>query len=304
MKLHLDRPWRTALLSALIAWLVCITAGWAYVHYLQSSRQQLARTLAQSFSLRVAQRLHETVSPVYMLASMVKQNQGNVPDFDKVAPDLLQEFPLARALELAPAGVVRQVYPLRGNEAIIGHDLLKDRGRNKEAHVALVKRQLMVAGPFELIQGGLGAVARYPVFMPDGQGKNSFWGFAIVLIHVHELLANAGEMEFERKGFDYQLCRVTLDVEGEGCKSFYRSAESELQQPLVVPIDLPNNQWRLSVAPSGGWVSPGEWIGLAVAILISGLLVGGTLLLRLSQREAEKEDGKDDTQGMAGSGAP
>lgn len=300
MKLHLDRPWRTALLSALIAWLVCTAVAWGYVHYLTSSRQQIGRTLAQGFSLRIAQRLHETVSPVYMLASMVRQNQGAIPDFDKVAPDLLHEFPLARALELAPAGVVRQVYPLRGNEAIIGHDLLKDRGRNKEAHVALVKRQLMVAGPFELIQGGLGAVARYPVFMPDAQGKSNFWGFSIVLIHVHELLANAGEMEFERKGFDYQLCRVTLDVEGEGCKSFYRSSETELKQPLVVPIDLPNNQWQLSVAPTGGWVSVGEAVGLTLAALFGGLLVGVLQFLRLRQKAEEEADAK----GMAGSGAP
>lgn len=289
MKGSLGRPWSAAIAVSLLALLVLSGLGWGYIHYLKSSKQQIGRSLAQGFALRISQRTNESVSPVYMLASLVKQNMGKIPDFEKVAPDLIQEFPLARALELAPAGVVRQVYPLHGNEGIIGHDLLKDRERNREAHIALAKRQMMLAGPFELIQGGLGAVARYPVFLPGPQGKSTFWGFAIVLLHVNELLVTAGRLELERKGFDFQICRVMRDVEGEGCKIFARSAESELSDPLTVMIELPNNQWQLSVAPVDGWVSRGEWLAVILFVLGGALLAGVLQFIRVSQQRGTAE---------------
>ncbi len=56
---------------------------------------------------------------------------------------------------LAPNGVVTQIYPLAGNEAAIGHDLLNDPRRRTEARAAIESRKLTLAGPFRLIQGGI-----------------------------------------------------------------------------------------------------------------------------------------------------
>ncbi|RIX49686.1 MAG: hypothetical protein D3M94_01445 [Rhodocyclales bacterium GT-UBC] len=274
MKWQFDRACRQGMLAGLLTAL-CLAAGAAiFLHAERDQKEIEARAAAEAFASRITQRTYETVSPVYMLASMVKLNRGEIPEFDQVASDLLQEFPLARALELAPAGVVRQVYPLRGNEAVLGHDLLKDRGRNREAHLAVFRRQMMVAGPFELIQGGLGAVARYPVFLMGDQGKASFWGFAIVLFHVKELLTSAGSMEIERKGYAYQICRVMPDADGGECKVFAQSSAAELCAPLGVTVDLPNNTWRLSVAPLAGWIDQGHWLAAIAIVVLGGLAAG------------------------------
>jgi len=291
MKLNLERPWFAAMATTLIALAVFSCVGWAYIHYLKSSKQQIGHSLAQSFALRISQRTNEAVSPVYMLASMVKQSPGNIPDLEKAASGLIDKFPLVRTLELAPAGIVRQVFPLHGNEAIIGHDLLKDKGRNREAHIALTKRQMVLAGPYDLIQGGLGAIARYPVFLLGSQGKDTFWGFTIVVVHVNELLISAGQMELERNGYGFQLCRVMRDAEEDNCKVFVRTPETEMQDPLVVMVELPNNQWQLSVAPTAGWVSRGEWIA-TIAFTIGGALLAGLLqFLRLKQLRLEAPGG-------------
>lgn len=274
MKCKPDRAIRAGVLTALITLVFLGIVAAIYLHTLRDGHEQQARAMAEGFASRITQRTYETVSPVYMLAATVKLNRGEVPDFDQFASDLLQEFPLARAIELAPAGVVRQVYPLRGNEAVLGHDLLKDRGRNREAHIAVVRRQMMVAGPFELIQGGLGAVARYPVFLPGEKGKATFWGFAIVLIHVQELLANAGVMDLERKGFVYEICRVQPEPEMGDCKVFARPVDGSLIDPVTVSVDLPNNSWRLSVAPASGWISLSQWLAV-IAVVMLGTLVAG-----------------------------
>jgi len=285
MTWKIDRAWRCGLLTALVAALVFGACGATYLHYQKASKQKIVRGLAASFAMRIAQRTHEAIAPAYILAALIRQSQGHLPEFNQLAADLLQEFPLAHALELAPAGVVRQVYPLRGNEAIVGHDLLKDRTRNKEAHMAVIKRQLMIAGPFELIQGGLGAVARYPVFTQEAQGKPAFWGFVIALIHIDELLSNAGEMELERKGLNYRICKLPSEAEPQAgaCVEPARVGRGAIVDPLMVTIGLPNAQWQLSVAPEPGWISVGEWL-VVFMFTISGALLAGLTSFTLLRR--------------------
>lgn len=276
---------RTAVIVSLLGCLVFGGLGWSYLQNLMEVRQHAASVLGQSFALRVVERFHETVGPVFMLASLVQRSSDGVSNFDAAAAELIYEFPLIRALELAPGGVVTMVYPLSGNESILGHDLLKDRERNKEAHAALVKRQMTLAGPFELKQGGLGAVARYPIFVRGAKGKSSFWGFSIAVINVPELLAIAGEMELERAGYDYSLCRVPP---GENqCKAFARHGKEVSDESVVVRIGLPNNNWLLSLVPSAGWISPFERMLVVGLVLIAALAAGAAqflLLVRASER--------------------
>lgn len=270
---------RTAAVVTLLGLIVFGGLGWSYLLNLKEVRQHAAGVLGQSFALRVVERFHETVGPVFMLATLAQRSPGGVSNFDVAAAELIYEFPLIRALELAPGGVVTTVYPLSGNEAIIGHDLLKDRERNKEAHTALVKRQMTLAGPFELKQGGLGAVARYPIFVRDVKGKSSFWGFSIAVINVPELLAIAGEMELERAGYDYSLCRVPP---GESqCKDFARQGKAVTDDSVVVRIGLPNNNWLLSLVPSTGWISPFERMLVLGLVLVVALAIGAAQYLLL-----------------------
>jgi sensor domain CHASE-containing protein len=57
-------------------------------------------------------------------------------------------YPGVMSLQLAPNGVVRQIYPLKGNEKALGHNLLADPARNKEAFIARNSGQMTLAGPF------------------------------------------------------------------------------------------------------------------------------------------------------------
>lgn len=259
------------LVTVALALLLGSAVGISLQQSMLAVKRGAARDLAFSHAQRVVQRMQEALGPAYMLASLVQQGEGRVADFDAVGEELLQAFPMARAVELAPGGVVRQVYPLQGNESIVGHDLLKDRGRNQEAHIALARRQLTVAGPFELIQGGVGAVGRYPVFLTERNGRSRFWGFTIVLIHVPELLNTAGILDITREGYRYELCRLPPD--GKDCTVFARFGDGPLEDPVTVPIDVPNGHWQLSISPEEGWTSLGERAFLAAAVaLVAGLL--------------------------------
>lgn len=258
----------TVVLALLLGTIIGLTVQQSML----SVKRTGARDLAFSHAQRIVMRLQEAVGPAYMLAALVQQGNGRVSGFETVAAELLEAFPMARAVEMAPGGVVRQVYPLPGNESIVGHDLLKDKTRNREAHIAVSRRQLTIAGPFELLQGGVGVVGRYPVFLIDGNGRSTFWGFTIVLIRVPELLDAAGIMDISREGYRYELCRMPPD--GGDCVAFARSGEARLVDPVTVPVDVPNGNWQLSVAPEDGWVSPMERVVLALSVALAALLIG------------------------------
>lgn len=255
-----------------------------------------ARDVAFNHAQRIVQRLQEAVGPSFMLASLVQQGGGRVDNFDAIGEGLLHEFPMARAVELAPDGIISQVYPLAGNEPIIGHDLLKDKNRNLEAHTALTTRELTLAGPFDLIQGGVGVVGRYPVYLADRTGRTAFWGFSIVLIRVPDLLKAAGLGGLA--GYRYELCR--MPPKGGDCVLFARSSEGPLGDRVSVPVNTLHAHWVLSIAPEGGWITGSSSIVQAIAVLALATLMGGLqywFLFRLQRSLALQESDPSEAAG-------
>ena len=152
----------------------------------------LAAEVGHAHLRLVSERLNASFSATYALAALVRQGRGQIEDFTRTAGDLLQLYRGGGALQRAPGGVIREVVPLLGNERAIGHDLLADPQRSGEALLAVGTRKLTLAGPFELMQGGLGAVARLPVCVPQAGGGDRFWGFTTVLVRFPEILAGTG----------------------------------------------------------------------------------------------------------------
>lgn len=245
-----------ALASFLLTFLM--VSGFAfYLHYEEVEHRRLqARLHAQNYAQRIQERLQTALTATYVLSSTVKQSGGKVTGFDDLAMEIITAFPMVSAVQLAPNGVIRMIYPMRGNEAALGHDLLKDRDRNREAHKAIVTRQLTMAGPFNLIQGGVGTVARMPVFM-DSADQRSFWGFAIVLIRIPSLLDTTNIGELARAGYRYELWRTKPDSDERYV--FARQGNGPPDQPVEYTITVPNGRWTLSLAPENGWNDAAEY---------------------------------------------
>jgi sensor domain CHASE-containing protein len=284
-----NKAWRTGLQAGLLAFICFGSISWCYFQNVSLAKQLAGRDVAQRFALRIVERFYESVGPVYMLASLVRKNNGELSDFDAWATDLIHEFPLLRTLELAPGGVVSHVYPFQGNEVVIGHDLLKDKSRNKEAHLAVLKRQMSVAGPVELMQGGFAAIARYPIFINGQNGRGSFWGFSIALVNMADLLAVAGESEIERSGYDYQLCRNATD--SGKCEVFAWRGMPLIENYTTVSVGLPNANWMLTIWPKSDGDLMALKISLLVAVVVASLIVAiGVYFLQRQGQEPTSDD--------------
>ncbi len=233
------------------------------------------------------QSINQALSATYALAALVRQGRGTVDDFEATAGQMLHLYPGVAALQLAPNGIVSESVPLKGNEKAIGHNLLQDPKRTKEAFLARETGKLTLAGPFPLIQGGTAIVGRLPVFLNEENSGSRFWGFTTVMMRFPESLETAGLNELAQGGYLYQLWRVHPD---SGEIQIIAASTTAPTDPIEQKLTVPNGEWLLSVSPAGGWNNPTEFaFKLALGTLFSLLFTfaAGTILRQPAILRAE-----------------
>lgn len=204
--------------------------------------------------------LENSISAVYALAAVVRQNKGTVDEFYPLAEQMLQVYPGIRALQLAPEGTIRYTHPYLNNDAAFGLNLFTDERTKVYSEQAVKTRKLTLVGPVELIQGGQGLVARNPVFLQD----NRFWGFVQVVLDLPQVLRQANLPLLENEGYSYRL--TFMDPNTDQPRPIAASSNPLKNAPLTVPIAVPNGQWKLEVTPVQGWLD-------ATAILLKSIFV-------------------------------
>ena len=280
------RPWTLALGMFCLALLVSAALIWT----LESARLRAARAQAISQAGERAQAIQSNMerafSAAYALGAMVRQGQGSLPTFTETAIQMLPFYPGVGSLQLAPAGVVSHIVPLAGNEKAIGHNLLADPQRTKEAFLARDTGQLTLAGPFPLVQGGLGAAARLPVFLGTTQERSAFWGFVVVLVRFPQVLQATQLDLLSERGLRYELWRIHPDTQKK--QVIASSGAAPLQDPVSRELQVPNATWTLSVSPVRGWSDIPGLLRMASLALLLSLLLAGLAKLFAQTRNQEK----------------
>ncbi|CAA7614530.1 putative Histidine kinase [Candidatus Terasakiella magnetica] len=198
-------------------------------------------------------------------------------EFHVFAEGLRAEHPGIRSLQLAPGAVITHVHPLLGNEQALGHNLLADPERAPGTRKAIESRQMVLVGPVTLLQGGVGIIARQPVFLTEN-GKEKFWGLAIVVLDVLPLLRQSGITQ----GADGLVFGVKGTTGDSTVANIFMGTKTAFDSDAVeTDVVLPGGIWHLAAAPTGGWVQswPYRWILLGTGAFAA--LTAGTLIWRL-----------------------
>lgn len=267
----------TGALTTLLLATVCFTLICLDYRLRKSEEDRNLYTAAEIIRNRLQQSLQYSLSATQTMALTINE-QGIPRNFDSVAFHVLKNNRFIDALQLAPNGVIRYVYPLKSHEAVLGYDVLNDPLRNKEALKALQQRQLFFAGPFELRQGGLGVVGRLPVFRNE-----KFWGFSAVVIRMSTLLQAAGIDTTGKDGYYYQLSKTNPDSQKE---EYFLPVRTGLVEAYRVSVPVPDGAWKLSIAPVipfRSWQST-----LLLSILGLGLSVVGGIFAFYGARTPER----------------
>lgn len=279
------------LLAFVLSLLFSSSFVWFVEQVRRHSAENQARQLASAVAHDLGERLDRSLSVSYALSTLVRQGKGRVDDFETLGMEMIRVYGGITALQLAPGGTIEKVAPLAGNEAVIGFSPLRDPEQGAEAQRVIETHKLGLAGPFELKQGGVGVVGRYPIFLPDENGGERFWGLAQVLIRISDLLAATRLNALVDGGYDYELWRFPP---GEKTRYvFARSAGTAPDAPVEIPIAVANGEWVLSVAPKGGWITARNLTFNLLAAAVFCLLVSFAVYLllrqpRLLQREVAR----------------
>ncbi|WP_310448093.1 EAL domain-containing protein [Thiobacillus sp.] len=239
-------------------------------HSLQDERVRVARLAADHADL-IEYTIAHALSATQSLATLVRQGNGSIANFDVIAHTMLPYYPGASELALAPGGVIRNVAPMPGNKMAIGLNLLTVSTQRKESLLARDSGKLTLAGPLELAQGGTGVIGRLPVFLKDRGGHPFFWGFTLVVMRLPGGLDMAHLSHLDEQGLAYALWRIQPDT---GQKQLIaRSSPATLIEPVERTLHVPNATWTLSVAPVKGWGHPfGLSLKVALGLLFSLML--------------------------------
>lgn len=274
-----------------LTFLLTLSAGLWLIHDTEERRISERRgdmaVLASNHASAVQRSVENALSSTYALAALVRRGQGDIQDFSTIAAEMLPLYQGAAALALAPDGIVKKIVPLQGNEKAIGHNLMKDPERDKEAILARDSGRLTLAGPFNLVQGGVGAAGRFPVYLPDNNGEARFWGLVSVLIRFPAVIEKTGLDQLLSQGYDYALWRKHPDT-GER-HVFASSSDQVLTNTVDQTLSVPNATWTLSLAPRGGWKAAGQsgwWLVLATLIALGASALAWSLVEIRRHRDA------------------
>lgn len=276
-KAHLRRFLLIFLVSCLV--LGIISGG--VISALQRNEKNQKLYLLESKANDIKDRLDRLTARVHAMAFALMAEKGNPESFDVLAPLVLQGWDenagdIVRNVALAPEGVVQYVYPLEGNEPLIGYDLWEAAAPNPLTVETLQQGRVHITPPIPLVQGGWGLNISLPVTMP---GEEASWGIVAIVVDPDKLIASFGLQELTDHQAEYALAYQDMDG------SFVTLVESApVEQPLSLSFTTENIQWEMCItgtSPLGIYAAA----GLIAGIIAVSLLIAYTLNEQFHKKE-------------------
>ena len=234
---------------------------------------------------KVASNLQLVHGLVTVLASEPDMGQER---FSALASYLFAQNNQLLNIAAAPDLVVRMVYPLAGNEAALGLDYTANAEQRDATLKARDTRDIILAGPVHLVQGGRGFIGRFPVYYTDETGAERFWGIVSAVIDADRLYDESGVT-----GLGNEIAIAISGRDGETANDavFYGDPATLAADPVLAEVLLPSGRWTIAAVPRGGWgANPPNAamlrLGMALAAML--ILVPIILLGRLNEERRRR----------------
>ncbi len=142
------------------------------------------------------------------------------------------------------------VYPLEGNEILLGLDLMSLSEQSNLVAKAKKRRRTIVTPPVDLVEGGRGIICRIPMLSYQNGIPQNFIGLLNIVINFDHLLGQSGVLE-ATKTYDIKI-HESINGRPIGT-AFFETSSAPLDQPVMMPVEIQENTWILQVTPKDGW---------------------------------------------------
>ena len=233
----------------------------------KEQRHITAQLNATTYGERIKNEITTGIEITDTLKQVLISVDGEIHHFDTIAGNLMSDS--IESVQLAPNGVVTDIYPADRNEA--GKiDLIHDKDRGKISCYARDNHTIITQGPFELKQGGYGIAVRNPVYLKDKNGQEYFWGFTIVILRVPDIFSDAISA-LSNFGYKYRISKTEAPW-SDTYKVVYQS-DGQISHPVSYTFIIGDENWKFQVTPKSGWRNN------TLLIIISGVFLIIILLL-------------------------
>ena len=276
------------ILSFLLAFFACSQM----IRYQEKEKKAVGTYMAQSTIRRVKEKLDNYITISDLLGNyIIDESDMDENTFSELAEKIPNEDGVVKAFELAPEGIITEIYPMQGNSEAVGLDVLGEHERKKDAILAKKTREYTLGGPYQLKQGGTGALLFKPVYRTDDSGESSFWGFVLQVIDWDRFMSDINLKSLSEADFSYKIW--SYDRNSEDKVILAKSQEDMPEDSLTIECEIPNNTWYFDIVPSNGWIPVSYWL-LAIAVsYIFSLLVATIYYQISSKKHREKQYAAD-----------
>ena len=238
----------------------------------KEQRHITAQLNVATYGERIKNEITNGIEITDTLKQILISEDGEIHQFETIAGNLMSDS--IESVQLAPNGVVTDIYPANENEA--GKiDLIHDKDRGKISCYARDNHTINTQGPFKLKQGGYGIAVRNPVYLKDKNGHEYFWGFTIVILRVPDIFSDSISA-LSNFGYEYKISKTDAPW-SDTYKVIYQS-DGQINHPVSYTFTIGDENWNFEITPKSGWRNA------TLLIIIIGMFLTISLLLSVLTR--------------------
>jgi len=281
---------------AFICFLFMIAATISYTNYKQGLWEKDIRGNLLNILMGKKSRLEKSLySRIYYTRGVaayvaLKPDISN-QEFYSLASEYIKNDTVIGTMALSKNCIINAIYPIKGHETAIGLNLLEHPERKDIVGKTIKTHQTFVAGPVELVEGGVAFISYTPIFEKQMVEKNKFWGVTDIVIKQKSLFREAQLMTPEG-GYEFAL--RGYNGTGEEGSIFWGNPEIFENDPVTISIDLPIGHWIMAAVPTSGWnLYPDQDKVLLFILLLSSFIISFLIwlftraLLKIKQNEQD-----------------
>lgn len=276
-------PYATNIVVVAMAIIVGLVLDRANVN--QHLSDQRLQVLEDAYELQAAleREISEKLWLTEGLASVITVSPGlSQAEYARSASLLVENTSNVINVAASPDFVIEYVYPIEGNEAALGVNLIQRDTLVAGIEQAIETGETIFTGPVELVQGGQGFITRAAVYIESAEGgEPELWGIV-------SLVMDADGM-FETLGFGAPGQENTYAIH-DGDNLLLAGDEAAMAlNPVATRVIAPGVNWVLHAAPRDGWsLTPPNRMETWIALIL--ITLGLLAVFRVLQWALDRKD--------------
>ena len=279
---------RNCYIVGMISFIVALIFGIIVNSYTEKEQKANATYTAKSTVRRIKSQLDQYVVISDFLENTIIEGYSlDQNEFSKLAEMIPNENGVVNAFEIAPGGIVSTVYPEDGNEIVQGLDLLSLSVGHYDASLAKNTNEYTLGGPYQLKQGGTGALLFNPVYQKDASGNENFWGFVVLAIDWNRFIDQIGLDKLNDASYNYEIWKSDGDISNRFVLA--QSEEPLSKRCLTVECNIPNYMWYFEIEPKDGWIPASQWFTTIFISYLFSLMISTSFYLYTSRKFQQQQ---------------